>query len=268
MNTIRSLQNQTTISDIIPYVKSVGVGAVVGSFRRVLGFPELFTRVNFPESKLAERLSYPHEFVKLDKERCENRPRFLGLLNRVDQIKNKMGIEKEVRVVLDMSSNAKSDGSCLGTVSSFTPIVIVIHMGMLLMPEEELNALIAHELSHALHKDALKVCLKSGCILAAEIAASYFFTPVAIPFIEMGSALFSCVHSQRMEKAADLKAIEVLGTSEGTIASIQKQIDINLKMIRSGNANDRISPEGNNRDLISHPPLTERLRYCKEWKSS
>lgn len=265
LNSTQSIPNQTTVFDVIPYATYCGVQAAVGVVKRVLEFPALFCRVNVPTSKLTERFCYPKQFTKLDQTACHT-PILSKVLTQVNTIKNRMKIAKEVVVVVD--NEPGNDGACLGSVHSLTPIVIVINIGALLLPKEELDFLIAHELSHAVHKDGLKTCFKSACILATEVAASYFFTPWAIPLIEIASAPLCWWSCRQAEQAADLRALQILETSEGAVAIMQRAIDSNLETARTRNMHDRISPEGNDRHRIFHPPLTQRLRYCQEWKKS
>ncbi len=255
----------TTIFDIIPYGVDCAQRGILGVFKRVIGVPTLFFQAFFPDSAVAKRLSYPEGYVLLDDHEidveCKDNPELQSTMRRtqtfVNGLRFKLGIQQEVAIYINPTHGQA--GSCIGSRASSNKIGMILNGFAFYFPQEELEFLIAHELSHAAHNDGLKVWAYNLAIIIAEMATAYCLTPYAIPLIEIASAPLDWTFCYFAEKNADLSAIKVLRTAEGAISFFQRGQKGNLNKENRG---DRFSPEGDDRHDLFHPRLSERIRYC------
>ena len=205
---------------------------------------------------------FPKNFSKLDAAYIKEHPEFElkaeRLLSRVEEIRKKMQLP-QVNVII--SSDGDTSARCFGTRHSWTPIVVSINeVSFTEQTYEEIEAQIAHELSHAFYSDELKDILFSTSFLIADMIG-YYFSPLAVPAIEMASAPIHWYRHYQKEKAADLKGMEVLNTSQGFVALRKTQLARNIALSKVPGLN--ITPQGDSLYDIYHPPLTERLAYAK-----
>jgi len=100
-------------------------------------------------------------------------------------------------------------------------------------------------------------------VVTVSLIATFFL----IAYINLGVKL--------NEKIADLAAADALGSARGGIFSFQKLLEHNKQyydaIMKNGTEEEKISlekkvtPEGNALNS-THPVLTERIRYLKEWE--
>jgi Zn-dependent protease with chaperone function len=173
---------------------------------------------------------------------------------------------------------------CVGHASATEPVPILIDLETIRLPDDELAFVLAHELMHLKHRDSgrgLAFCALMGVV---DLVALLFFPLISLFLVEGLGVSLEYDLSKRHEKAADLGAVELLGTNRGAVSLWNRWLErmqqfkyssveslkqthpsyrITAKELKTRQR--KITPEGNNRLDFRHPPISERLAYCKAW---
>lgn len=212
------------------------------------------------------------------------------ILNRTAELAKQMGITQGIR--LYSAEMDRSDATVGSAKISSTPIPIFITPRTLNCTDEQIDFIIAHEISHAFHNDMLDEAVVSFSIFAIEMLACFLISPFAVILIEGAASVYENYRQRTKELAADRKAITILGSSEGLIQFCNHASDLNLKVRQKTEEifkHDKnkyfassflylrmlrrcfslfskevmvcnVSPEGNNRFDLRHPSLEERKK--------
>lgn len=217
---------------------------------------------------------------------------------RVDEIAKKMGITQEIMIYAS-EKQRHTPVSIHGSKISQTAIQICFNARSLNLSEDAIDFVIAHEFSHIANYDHMIVSvILSATILAIDTMAFFYFSIFAIPFIECLGTYLQTIILRSREKNADLHAMTVLGSNEGAIEWFDDAIAHCLEKRKKteddfkhnpeeyfNNAPDffsrvirklfyyyshdviacGISPEGDNRKDLTHPPLLKRKEQAMEF---
>ena len=182
---------------------------------------------------------------------AQDEPRFHNI---VEGLSTTAGIPKpRVFVVDDAGPNAFATGRDPAHAA------IVVTRGMLdTMNRVELEAVIAHELSH----------VKSRDTLAMALAVTLVGLPATVlPFI--GPVLQTTV-SRRREFYADLSGVQMTRYPPGLISALEKlkarttEVHVAARATEPLWFGSPLSAAGVNRWFATHPPLDERIKLLRE----
>lgn len=211
------------------------------------------------------------------------------VLAKIKNVAKDLAITQEIALYTSTSEVEYPDLS-LGSRISLTALPVFISTRTLSLSDEEVDFIIAHELSHISHNDVIKEVVFSLTVLTVELIAIFHFSILAIPLIEGVAILIENYLQRLVEGAADRSAITVLKSSDGASEYFNQSIVKNRAMrekiekifekepekyFNSGNffikpmrklfsyiSKETLvtaySSEGNYRVDLSHPPLTKR----------
>jgi Zn-dependent protease with chaperone function len=217
--------------------------------------------------------------------------RLKALIQKVDVFAKKMGIKNKID--LYTSSKICSTG-CVGGTYSRNALFIMFDLNFINASNDELDAVICHELTHIKENHLFKKALFSLTVLAIDIIASILIFPCAFFAIEAAASLIDKVIARKYEKDCDYGAMNLLGTGKGLAsfferyakkaADLKNTTNFNqfvqkldprkvVKLKNKGKLTEaymrkmqnRITPEGNNRRDFAHPSLTARAAYAREF---
>ena len=246
-------------------------------------FPYLTYLKTFPSTSFSKTLS------------LEKRA---ALEEKIQELALKMGITKPIELV--EAPESALPFSSFG--SNIIPLKMGIFispkaMDELKLSDDECEFLLAHEIAHLQSNDEIKLTalrvvasaittVALGIIfpdsllfdfpLFITIPASLLIGPLSLASIGgfAAGALFSLSFVKQIEKRADLRGFHHSSPAEKQASPGFFQKFIGLQLGNRENPSDTalqkrllswiISPEGNNRLDVVHPPLTERVRYMKD----
>ena len=122
---------------------------------------------------------------------------------------------------------------------------------------------LAHELSHIHYGDTRNYYVNLIMLLGSRAFCIIYSHSIYATIPLCVTAIFAIFNSKRIEKRADIKAVEILGEKESAIYCIKKFI----KQNKHGSKTWRdhfIAENGNNYLDYSHPLLSTRLNYIKK----
>ncbi|HSW73211.1 MAG TPA: M48 family metalloprotease [Chlamydiales bacterium] len=245
--------------------------------------PDLFFKKTYPEAQEITIESVDSLSHFAPKEKLEH------FVRKVEEVSQKLKLKQCLK---PYSSKEKDSNSSHGSnLFSFSPIPIFLNSTSLKASNAQIDAIVAHEASHSASNDKAKRYLLSCCLLIAEIGAYYSGYTYVLPLIEGAASLIENAYQRRIEMAADTKAMEILNTNEGTLESMGYHEKIykeqRTKDETAFNADPKgyfhtknswlnctrklfslfsqklvvsvISPEGNYRKDLYHPPLSKRI---------
>ncbi|MES2122484.1 MAG: M48 family metalloprotease [Chlamydiota bacterium] len=219
-----------------------------------------------------------------------SRGRLYLVLDRVQELAKKMGINKEVHLYRSMGTSAHG-------LSFFSnPAQLFIEKKHLLLPDDELDFILCHELSHIKHNDRLKTVVFDAIACLVEVVAFPLIFPIAVLIIE--PAINLCDHyvfRRNKEESADQNAIQTLQSNTGAVnhwkrtikenldkrASAVKMLEVLAKLKSKGENVEKVAPQllkmlkerldritlsGDTRNDFDHPPLTKRLANALAFK--
>jgi hypothetical protein len=265
---------------------------VLGSYLQLKEFSEGFKvwkdikrdKYYFLDSQTVKSLCLKKKYRK-------HEAKLFHIVNVTERLAQKMGVG-QVKIGLWMGEESIDDFSieypCLFKF-------IGLDQEVLEFSDVEIEYLIAHELAHLQHNDPFKGDLLIGLtalvdFLATACAIRMGFAQtthqkklkqvIRVILVRMviqglaGSIIRKITVG--MEKKADMKACQVLNSSEGMILSHYKDLKENL-LLKYGKVHglekeeirkikSSTTPHGDDREDFEHPPLTQRLEYALNFK--
>jgi len=292
------------VFDYLPHIKDVLKQAIFGIFIRIIQIPIRIVTLFAPVIQvklMGENLrEMTHENIdkgffdpaKLPKDgKIPPKEKLHWMIDRINSFAKDLRVKQKIAIY--SSENSKTYGAAAGSTLSCTAIPIILNRELLAESEDVIEAVLLHELTHVAHNHQGLDLLYTLAVMVADIAAAIFVTPFAIPLIEgLASPLNNFLH-RALEKDADLTALKILNTNTGALKLFRKINQMN-KDFRIADANEiknhpekfplfaqlpsdeqakrlqwrkmNLSPEGNNRKGLEHPPLTERIAYIKAFQ--
>ena len=294
------------IFDYLPHVADALIDSITGIFNRIIGIPSLIVAIFAPVSQIyllgfmKEKLrEMTHVAVKegfFDPDKCKDnnipsKEKLHWMIYRVNFLAKELGIKQEIAIY--STENSRIYGATAGSTFSCTAIPVILSRDLLNISEDEIEAVLLHELTHVAHNHQGLAGLYSLAVLVADVAVAIFVSPFAIPLIEGLASPLNNFLSRANEKDADLNAIKILNSNTGALKFFERTQQIS-KNFRSADADDVMnhpekfppfdqlkpdelakkiedrkmvySPEGNVRLDLKHPALTERIAYIKAFK--
>ncbi len=222
-----------------------------------------------------------------------SKDRLRHLLQRVDFLAKKMDIQRPFNVY--SSSKQIGTGCGGGTYSRRSPY-IQFDLKIINLPDDQLDAVIVHEITHAKENHSLKQLVLSATALSVDVMVGIFFPFFTIFGAEFISSMICRSYQRYHEKRCDLAAMRLLGTGRGLSAFFE---DIAKKSVELKNTTDfdsfvkkldprrvaalqlkkkltpaymkkvqeRITPDGNNRRDFAHPTLTSRAELGRQFSA-
>jgi STE24 endopeptidase len=144
---------------------------------------------------------------------------------------------------------------------------------------DEVDAVVAHELGHHVHRDVQRLLLSNGVVMWLGLALAAFLTPAALPVLSLPELsyvpgypmLFAVVElfflavspvlnwwSRRLESSADRFAL--------TLTSAQAFVGA-MERLGSQNLAEHRPPRWAELLLASHPPLYRRIELARSWST-
>lgn len=162
--------------------------------------------------------------------------------------------------------------------SSFSDSFVAINSVHLQTSSDIVEFVLAHELAHIRNDHFAKASALKASILVLEsilVTGSCFATPwLAFPTLFLIEAIAAPIENfvcRSQEKVADLDAMRILKSNRQAITFF-KQVIARNKFIYSWAKKEGketyCSPEGNLRSDLTHPKVTERLRYAQNFQVS
>lgn len=205
----------------------------------------------------------PPHFIPL----MPSQKRLKYLISRVDAIAKKMGIEKEIQIFA--ANHPHCSTAVIGGIWFKGSLAMNFNIETIEEPDEELDFIIAHELSHFKNNHWFKKGFFNLSVSAADAIAAVTVGIVFIPLIEGTATIASHAISRMHEKEADLCAMYILGTNRGAVKHFEKEIGKNknifFQMIASSYEKEALTQDGHLRTDFDHPSLITRLAYAREW---
>lgn len=212
------------------------------------------------------------------------------LLTRIDALAKKMGVTKPLEIY---TSNEQIATGCVGGITA-KPAYILVDLQMMHLPDDQLDAVICHELTHLKDHHTFKGFLFSATVLVIDALAMIFLSPLAFLGVEAVASFTDRLFHQYLEQSCDNQAMQILGTGKGIgdffestakkakdlkgitdFDAFVKKIDPRRvrKLKRKGTLNidkmheaqARITPTGNNRKDFHHPLLTSRAETGRQF---
>ncbi len=261
---------------IFPHVKDALFAAVTRIFIRVFSLPNEF-RVVFssPLKYIDDHENLVFDFYnqsrELTHETIEERDSPMGgfpvpdketlyyIIDRTHELARRLGITKEVKIFPSPTATG------LGTSFS-SEAILLIDNGTAVKSRDVIDFVLAHELSHIAHNHTTQRTVLKIAFLILDILSALFISPWIIPLCEALAKPLENLVVRMQEKDADLTAMKILNTNLGAIEFFTTRLEEN-KNIRSKPYMDSrkrdLSPEGNIRLDLEHPPLTKRLAYAR-----
>lgn len=222
-----------------------------------------------------------------------SKDRLKHLLQRVDFLAKKMDIQRPFNVYT--SSKQIGTGCGGGTYSRRSPY-IQFDLKIINLPDDQLDAVIVHEITHAKENHSFKQLILSATALSVDVMVGIFFPFFTILGAEAVASIVCRSYQRYHEKRCDLAAMRLLGTGRGISAFFE---DIAKKNMELKNTTDfdsfvkkldprrtaalqlkkkltpaymkkvqeRITPDGNNRRDFAHPTLTSRAELGRQFST-
>ncbi len=210
--------------------------------------------------------------------------RLHGVLDRTQELAKQMGINKEVHLYRSMNTMA------CGLNLFSRPAQLYVDKKHLLLPDEELDFVLCHELAHIKHNDKLRMLAFDVIACLVEIVAFPLIFPMTILFIEPAiNGSNNYLFRRNQEARADWRAMQTLQSNVGAVNYWKRSLEENLSTrssamrmlelfakIKSEKKGDpeKMAPHltkklkddlntiglsGDLRSDFDHPPLTKRL---------
>jgi Zn-dependent protease with chaperone function len=257
----------------IPHLKDAAINSVCGTFNKVTTLPKRLYLCFNPMGHVQDckvHTEVTHESADA------TYPPLYGvsaelthdLINRTNTLAKLMGIHQNIRIF--PTADAPQ-----GLGSTFSKeVVIFVTKELPHRPQEEIDFVLARELTHVLHNHFVKETGIKACILAADILVGTLISPLAIPFCEFIASPLENFANRRKEMDADQGAMDALNTSAGAVSFFSERMDYfkALKAITPSCPKEQkkreyyISACGDNRLDIVHPPFSERLANAQSFQ--
>lgn len=195
--------------------------------------------------------------------------------DKIEHYRQKMGIASPIAFMVNSGSFYGVAQGLAGIPNVSSP-VIATGVDELQMKDEEMDALLCHELAHIKNQDTLKVLALCATVTVISAVVAPIFagmTGLAMTIYSMAEiAIFFTAlsyFSTRIEKQADLDACETLGTAKGLISLCEDIQKHHLKIREKGSWFKKllITADGDVRYDIFHPALKDRIHYLKEFEA-
>lgn len=222
-----------------------------------------------------------------------SKDRLKHLLQRVDFLAKKMDIQRPFNVYT--SSKQIGTGCGGGTYSRRSPY-IQFDLKIINLPDDQLDAVIVHEITHAKENHSFKYLILSATALSVDIVVGIFFPFFTILGAEVVSSMLCRSYQRYHEKRCDLAAMRLLGTGRGISAFFENAAKKNVELKNTTDfdsivkkldprhvaylqlknkltpaymkkVQERITPDGNNRRDFAHPTLTSRAELGRRFSA-
>jgi len=201
--------------------------------------------------------------------------RYYYVLARIKKIAKMMGLSNSIQCFM----HPKGSASILTTSTfSLSPVCIYINHRLLKEADSVVDFTIAHELAHLKNNDILGDLLFNNVVWIVGVGC-LMHCPLLIFLVEIvASVIENFFLCRKTEKDADFLAMNTLATNRGAINFFGNRIKQNSSIKRIEipktwknphlvkwleKMKDSLTPEGNLREDLKHPPLTERLAYAR-----
>ncbi|MES2121483.1 MAG: M48 family metalloprotease [Chlamydiota bacterium] len=212
--------------------------------------------------------------------------RLLYVLDRVEGIAKKMGLKQEIHLY---TGPERLPTGAFGSAFISKPANIFIDAEIFHLSLEEIDFVMGHEIAHIYHNDCLQDVAFEAATILTEVLFCFLISPLSLIIVEplcnvaRHYALF-----QGQEYNADQRAMQILGSNVGAVRFFEERIQsmktlknatydeflarLKPRHIRHWNAKkvseaqDKITPLGNNRADLNHPPFTARLKSALEYR--
>jgi len=281
----------TLLSPLTRPIKTLAMLAISLSPQTALGlrhFKDKYALKQVTKENIDQAILFPQGCLP-DGMQAPTPERLKALIQKVDFFAKKMGIKQKIDIY---TSPKICPTGCVGGTYSYNSPFIMFDLKIINASDDELDAVICHELTHIKENHLFKKALFSLAVLAIDILATVFISPFAFFASEAVASLIGRVIDRKMEKDSDYGAMNLLGTGKG-IASFferhaKKAIDMKnakdfntfvqkldprkvVKLKAKNKLNEswmhkaqmRITPEGNNRRDFAHPAVTTRATYAR-----
>ncbi len=219
------------------------------------------------------------ELIHQEKIAPASKERYYYVLSRVKKIAARMGLSNPVQIYTQWKEMNRSCGAATvpKTPLLSTPIQIYIGHGLLKEADHVIDFILAHELAHSKGNHIFNKCFFNMTIWFADISC-LIYCPLLIFLVETVAVVWESFLARKYEKEADFLAMETLATNRGAVAFFKNTILDNrvIKLLQISKSiktprlkeflqerKNSLTLEGNEREDLDHPPLTERLTYAQ-----
>jgi len=271
---------------------SLLIGAIQGSLQTGLRYGMLISVIIIPLQLLLAKVSI--RMMTKGQKADRNNQEHLRAIQKVEEMARKAGLSRtpEVYIVEASAPNAFATGW------SEKDAVIGLTEGLLcLLNDSELEGVIAHEMSHIIHKDIavtqMAVALVSVLLVLSTMAARIalygnrgrsrrngnsgailliliLFSILLRPFAALIGNLLMMAVSRKREYAADADAVRLCGQSVGLANALEKLGERNQYTKEDANAmgGNRmrafyITYQGAGEAFSTHPPIQKRIEILR-----
>ncbi|MFB6188877.1 MAG: M48 family metallopeptidase [Halapricum sp.] len=247
-------------------------GGGVGVIALVLSGSVLFVGVQYKIGKWAALRSVGAEDMP------EDDPRFREVHRSVERLSDEMGIDKPRLMVAQMGvPNAFAVGR------KKAGVVVVSAQLIQLLEQEELEGVLAHELSHIKNRDVVMMVVGQGIAsivgIAAQFAvlfagdddlADFFMAMIVGNIVQFLVMLFVLAISRYREYVADSDAADAIGRGEPLARALEKISNTDHSRSQIDEKANALCIFGEDTSLLSkllasHPPTEKRIEKLRSY---
>jgi STE24 endopeptidase len=200
-------------------------------------------------------------------------------VERIHALVNRAGTPVRDVCSLDFSRRTAEANAAVIGIGRSRRVVIADTLLAEFTPDE-VDAVIAHELGHHVHRDVQRLLLGNGIVIWLGLAVSAWLTPAALPVLSLPALdyvpgypmLFAVVEvffllvspllnwwSRRLESDADRFALQLTRAPAAFAGAMER--------LGAQNLAERRPPRWAELLLASHPPLYRRIELARSWSS-
>lgn len=205
---------------------------------------------------LDEHLLEPSTLTPAERQRLERR--FAAVIS---------GVDPRYRIDVAFRSAAGSIGPNALALPSGT-VVFTDELVRLAANDDELLAVLAHEIGHVVRRHGLRQAIQGSLLSAAAVLIVGDLSSVSSMVTALPVILTELGYSREFEREADAHAVAVLqeqAVGVEAFASVLRRLDQALRCKEAAPCEAHPDDGRWTSYLATHPPTAERLRWIREW---